>query len=147
MRDATCDVMVVGLGPVGATLAALLAKNGVSVVAMVKDSVVYPMPCAAHFDRGIMRILQQLGTADEVLKYSRVAPAYEFRTAKGEVLLRFDLDGSNPSGWATSYMFHQPGVEHALRKKLADAPNVDVRLNRKLEGLEQTGESVTVSVA
>ena len=47
---AKCDVLVVGLGPVGAVLAALLAQQGLSVIAIDKDAAVYPLPRAAHFD-------------------------------------------------------------------------------------------------
>jgi 3-(3-hydroxy-phenyl)propionate hydroxylase len=146
-KATSCDVMVVGLGPVGAMLAAFLSRNGISVIAVDKDSEVYPLPRAAHFDHEIMRMFQQLGIADEVLKHARVAPAYEFRTAAGDILLRFELDRPSPSGWAPSYMFHQPGVEHALRKILADAANAEVRLNRKFDRLEENGDGVAVTLS
>ncbi|MDR3507331.1 MAG: FAD-dependent monooxygenase, partial [Caulobacteraceae bacterium] len=73
-----CDVLIVGLGPVGAGLAALLSRQGVSTIAVDKDTEVYPLPRAAHFDHEIMRLFQQLGIAEAVLKHARVAPAYEF---------------------------------------------------------------------
>jgi len=143
-QRSTCDVMVIGLGPVGAMLAAFLARSGVSVIAVDKDAEVYPLPRAAHFDHEIMRLFQQLGIADEVLKHARVAPAYEFRTATGEILLRFDLNGPSPSGWAPSYMFHQPAVERALRRLLAEAPSAEVRLNRRFERFAETSDGVEV---
>ena len=64
-------------------------------------------------------------------------PAYEFRTAAGEVLMRFELDEEvSPSGWPTSFMFHQPGLENALREKLAASPHADVRLGSSFERLD-----------
>ncbi len=147
MSGFDCDVIVVGLGPVGAALAALLVQQDLSVVAIDKDVDVYPMPRAAHFDHEIMRLFQQLGVADEVLRHARVPSAYEFRTAGGEVLMRFELDrGPSPSGWPASFMFHQPGVENALRARVDAAPNADVRLGHRFVGLVQDAESVTAEI-
>ena len=50
MTDA-CEVLVVGLGPVGATLAALLGDAGVDVLAIDRSAEVYPLPRAAHFSQ------------------------------------------------------------------------------------------------
>ena len=60
MSGFDCDVIVVGLGPVGAALAALLVQQDLSVIAIDKDVDVYPMPRAAHFDHEIMRLFQHL---------------------------------------------------------------------------------------
>ncbi|HLZ84228.1 MAG TPA: bifunctional 3-(3-hydroxy-phenyl)propionate/3-hydroxycinnamic acid hydroxylase, partial [Caulobacteraceae bacterium] len=147
MSGFDCDVIVVGLGPVGAALAALLVQQDLSVVAIDKDLDVYPQPRAAHFDHEIMRLFQQLGVADEVLRHARVPSAYEFRNAAGEVLMRFELDrGPSPSGWPASFMFHQPGLENALRARVAAAPNADVRLGHRFVGLVQDAGGVTAKV-
>nr|MBP6547144.1 FAD-dependent monooxygenase [Phenylobacterium sp.] len=61
-----CDVLVVGLGPVGAVLTALLAQRGVRTLAIEKDTTVYPLPRAVHFDHETMRLFQQLGVAEQV---------------------------------------------------------------------------------
>ncbi|MFI4935062.1 MAG: bifunctional 3-(3-hydroxy-phenyl)propionate/3-hydroxycinnamic acid hydroxylase [Caulobacterales bacterium] len=146
-RAFDCDVLVVGLGPVGAALSALLIDRGLKVIAIDKDSLVYPLPRAAHFDHEIMRLFQQLGVADEVARHARAAPAYEFRNAAGEVLMHFDLDAAgSPSGWPTSFMFHQPGMENALRARLAASPLADVRLERAFSGLTQDADGVLATI-
>jgi len=141
-----CDVLVVGLGPVGATLAALLSKAGICTIALDKDTEVYPLPRAAHFDHEIMRVFQRLGLADEILPHTRRAPAYEFQTADGEVLMRFDLPFESPSAWSTGYMFHQPGVENALRKLLSSSQHSDMRLAHSFVSLAQDEDGVTAQV-
>ncbi|HEX2590391.1 MAG TPA: bifunctional 3-(3-hydroxy-phenyl)propionate/3-hydroxycinnamic acid hydroxylase [Rhizomicrobium sp.] len=141
--SSTCDVLVVGLGPVGAVLSALLAQEGLTVVAIDRDAEVYPLPRAAHFDHEIMRIFQQIGVAEEVLTHSRPAPAYEFRNATGEILMRFDLGREGAGGWPQSFMFNQPGMERAVRARLAKSDKVDVRLNRRLRSFEQAEGNVT----
>lgn len=141
-----CDVLIVGLGPVGAALAALLVQEGVSVIAVDRETEVYPMPRAVHFDHEIMRLLQQLGLAAEMARHARDLPVYEFRAADGQVLMRMDPAPETPSGWGSGYMFHQPGLETALRDVLAASPLADVRLGWRFVGLAQDAEGVSATV-
>jgi 3-(3-hydroxy-phenyl)propionate hydroxylase len=140
------DVLVVGLGPVGAAMAALLAQRGVSVIAIERDTVVYPLPRAVHFDHEIMRLFQQLGVAETVLPHTQQLPAYEFLTADRRLLMRLAPQPQTPFGWASGYMFHQPGLELALRARLDAEPAADVRLGWRLESLTQDGDGVTAGV-
>lgn len=136
------DVLISGLGPVGATLANLLGQQGLRVLAVERDTVVYPLPRAAHFDAEIMRVWQGLGLLDQVMAVSRRAPAYEFRTARGETLLHYDLgEVVVASGFAPSWMFNQPDLERALRAKLQDYPTVETRLGVALDRFELTDEN------
>ncbi|WP_304190032.1 bifunctional 3-(3-hydroxy-phenyl)propionate/3-hydroxycinnamic acid hydroxylase [Phenylobacterium aquaticum] len=148
LSDVDCDVLVVGLGPVGAALAALLVRAGVKVMAIDRSTEVYPLPRAAHFDHEIMRVFQALGVADAIGLHARPAPAYEFRAADGQVLMRFDLPiDRSPSGWATGYMFNQPAAEHALRAILAASPLADIRLGWGFLGLEQDDDGVSARLS
>lgn len=144
----SCQVLVVGLGPVGATLAALLGDAGVSVLAVDKSTEIYPLPRAAHFDHEVMRVFQQLGIAEALHAHARVAPGYEFRTARGEVLLRARPGGDRlaVSGWAQGYMFNQPGLEGLLRAKLDAAPLVEVHLGAQFKAMRQTPDGVEATL-
>ena len=144
--DFDCDVLIIGLGPVGATLAALLARAGVRTIALDKDAEVYPLPRAAHFDHEIMRIFQQLGIAEIVERHTRVAPAYEFRTADGQALLRFEIPAHSPSGWAAGYMFHQPALEQALRDLLATLPAATMHTGWRYLSLDHDSLGVTATI-
>jgi 3-(3-hydroxy-phenyl)propionate hydroxylase len=142
-----CDVLVVGFGPVGAAMAALLARRGIEVIAIDRDSAVYPLPRAVHLDHEIMRLLQQLGVAEEVRRHAREVPAYEFRAADGTLLMRLPPTPDTPSAWASGYMFHQPSLELALRDVVAMSGHADIRLGWRFEGLAQDPEGVTAKVA
>jgi len=140
-----CDVLVVGLGPVGAALAALLGQRGVNVIALEKDADVYPLPRAVHFDHEIMRLFQQLGLAEAVLAHARPVPDYEFRAADGQVLMRLPRAQASPSGWGAGYMFHQPSLDALLRAKAVET-GADLRLGWRLEGFAQDPAGVTAEV-
>lgn len=142
-----CDVLVVGLGPVGAAMAALLVRQGVSVIAIDREAEVYPLPRAVHFDHEIMRLFQQLGVADPVRRQARDLPAYEFRAADGELLMRLDPAADTASGWRSGYMFHQPSLELALRDILAGSDRAEMRLGWRFESLAQDAGGVTAAVA
>lgn len=118
--DFDCDVLIVGGGPTGVTLAALLARRGVRVIVAEKEPDIFPLPRAAHIDHEGMRILQEAGAAEAVMATSRRADRYEFRNARGKVLLCFEgAESVGPGGWPGANMIHQPSVEAALRRALA----------------------------
>ncbi len=140
------DVLIVGLGPVGAALAGLLAQWGVRAIAVDREREIYKQPRAAHFDHEIMRVFQQLGIAEAVLPYTRAISAYEFRNAAGDLLIDIQQrDTETPSSWRASYMFHQPGLEEALRAKLAQRSEITTLLGTSLTALEENNEGGIVA--
>lgn len=141
------DILVVGLGPVGAALSALLISKGISVVAIDKDTSVYPLPRAVHFDAEIMRLFQQLGIAEQVGRNADALPDYEFRTAARELLFCATPTAIAPSGWASGYMFHQPSLEYALRDILNVSPLADIRLGCSFDDLSQDAAGVTATLS
>ncbi len=129
------DVAVVGFGPVGATLAALCARRGLSVVVIDKDLDVYPLPRAAHVSDEVMRIWQEVGCADELFAGMRENVGMDFLSADHEVLHRMQSPGMAPSGWPASLFFHQPAVERTLRRTAQDL-GVHVQLGTEATALE-----------
>ncbi|MBI1238801.1 MAG: bifunctional 3-(3-hydroxy-phenyl)propionate/3-hydroxycinnamic acid hydroxylase [Alphaproteobacteria bacterium] len=133
------DVAVIGYGPTGAALAARLGQLGIRTLVVEKEPDVFPLPRAAHFDHEIMRVWQRLGIAEKILPETRPIGAYEFRNAKGEVLLEFGEHERTPSGWRSSYMFHQPALEKTLREAVARLPSVTIRLRTSFAALLENG--------
>jgi 3-(3-hydroxy-phenyl)propionate hydroxylase len=143
-----CDVLIIGGGPTGVTLAGLLAKRGVSVIVAEKDAAIFPLPRAAHIDHEGMRILQEAGAAKAVMATSRRANRYEFRNAKGKVLLCFGgAEGIGPGGWPVANMIHQPSVETALRASLAERAPDALRSGWEMIAFSQDTQGVTARFA
>ncbi|MGZ6022786.1 MAG: bifunctional 3-(3-hydroxy-phenyl)propionate/3-hydroxycinnamic acid hydroxylase MhpA [Rhizomicrobium sp.] len=138
------DVIIVGAGPVGATLSLLLAKEGASVVLADKATEIYPLPRAAHIDHEIVRVFQAIGAADAVMAASKATTYYDFLTASGELLMRFGSENQkSPSGWPASNMIHQPSVEAVLRDVIARKPAVQLKTEWALAGYEVDATGVT----
>jgi len=125
------DAIIVGAGPTGDTLAALLGKAGIKTLLADKSPTIFPLPRAAHVDHEIVRVFQQAGAADEVMAVCRPAEQYDFLTADRQVLMRFLTKGS-PSGWPAANMIHQPSVEEALRNQIVKLGAVDLQVGWEL---------------
>ena len=64
-----CDVAIVGLGPVGITLANLLGSFGHTVVALDAAPEIFDMPRAIGLDHESMRTFQSLGLAERMAPF------------------------------------------------------------------------------
>lgn len=148
MNPIECDVLIAGGGPTGVTLGILLAHQGVSVLIAEKEADIYPLPRAAHLDHETMRILQAAGVADAVAATSRTTDRYDFLTANGQVLLRFEGSAqTGPGGWPGANMIHQPSVEAALRARLAELPSARLESRWELRSFAEDATGITATIA
>src|ERR1700749_513039 len=91
--DRHFDVAIVGYGPVGQALAALLGRAGHRVLVFERFQDIYRLPRAVHLDHEIMRLLQSLDLAAVLADEMVPVQDYQWFGADGELLLRFDVDG------------------------------------------------------
>ncbi len=139
------DVVIVGFGPVGATLAHLLGLEGVKTLVLEREPAAYHLPRAVHFDDEVMRVFQTVGIADALAPKLRLNVGMRFVGADGGLLLDWPRpQEESAQGWNASYRFHQPDLEEALRATLADRPTVTVRARADVFLVEDRGDHVAL---
>ena len=144
-NDLVVDVAVIGYGPTGMMLAALLGQQGHSVVVLERHKGLYNLPRAACFDDEIMRTFQKLGIAEAVHEGAVVQRDYDWINAQGETLVELEYADPAPGGWAALYMMYQPHVETVLDRHLKTAPTVEVRQGFTVTGMAQHADGVAIT--
>jgi 3-(3-hydroxy-phenyl)propionate hydroxylase len=137
------DVVIVGYGPVGATLAHLLGLQGVRTLVLEREAATYHLPRAVHFDDEVMRVFQTIGVADRISALTRINPGMRFVDREGLLLLDWPRPQEvGPQGWHASYRVHQPDLEEVLRDALAARDSVEVRTRCDAFLVEDRGDHV-----
>jgi 3-(3-hydroxy-phenyl)propionate hydroxylase len=145
--DLTTDVLIVGLGPSGATLANLMGRRGHRVVVIDQASTVYDKPRAITADQEALRIFQEIGLADAIAGEVTPHPGTDFIGLNGQVIKRFyPAPPPNPLAWEPSFMFVQPELEATLRQGLSRWPGVVTLTEHKYLDLQQDADGVTARV-
>jgi 2-polyprenyl-6-methoxyphenol hydroxylase-like FAD-dependent oxidoreductase len=120
------DVAVVGYGPTGMSLAALLGRLGHRVIVLERYTGLYNLPRAACFDDEIMRVFQKLGIAKEIGRGARPQYQYDWVNSTGKTLVKLEYEKIAPGGWSALYMMFQPHIEAVLDSYDKALPTVDV---------------------
>jgi len=143
VTDQIYDVAVVGYGPTGATLANLLADQGLQVVVIEREADIYKLPRAVHFDDETMRVFQTVGIADALSRCVYINPGMKFQDQSGRELLDWPRDQNMTShGWNASYRLHQPDLETLLRKQLGTKNNVSQLLHCQMQMITEHTDHV-----
>ena len=142
------DVAIVGLGPVGATLALLLREQGIRSLIIERDTDVVPFPRAAHFDDEIIRTLQNVGLG-HLAERMEIPDRYSFFDVDWAMFLdRVYPKGLSDQGYAHDYMFFQPDLERDLRAELMRGPLAPtVLLGTEVTSILQDAQGVTIATS
>ncbi|MGZ4804999.1 MAG: bifunctional 3-(3-hydroxy-phenyl)propionate/3-hydroxycinnamic acid hydroxylase MhpA [Ilumatobacteraceae bacterium] len=138
------DVVIIGLGPTGLTLATLLGRRGLSAVVLEREPAFYGMARAVYTDDECMRVFQEGGVAAELAKDMNVDGTVQWIRKDGSVLAQFSTT-ARTLGWPVSNFLYQPYLENTLEDLLSRYPDVIVRRSRAVVGVEQDAEGVTVT--
>ncbi|MGT2511157.1 FAD-dependent monooxygenase [Cupriavidus basilensis] len=134
------DVLLVGLGPVGAALANLLGRYGIRVLAIDRATEIFAKPRAIALDNEALRILQLVGVAEG--EFATVAiPKVQYRSPLFGRFARIN-SASIVDGHPMLVTFYQPELEAVLRKKLSAYRTVEVRLGTELQSFVDDGHHV-----
>ncbi|MEU2256842.1 bifunctional 3-(3-hydroxy-phenyl)propionate/3-hydroxycinnamic acid hydroxylase [Nocardia xishanensis] len=140
------DVVVVGLGPTGLTLANLLGRRGVSVLALEREPEYYGLARAVYTDDEGMRIFQTAGAADELAADMNLDSTVQWVRSDGKLLAQFN-QVERPLGWPVVNFLYQPYLENTLERALERFPHVTVRRGREVVDFDQDATGVGVEHA
>ncbi len=143
MLPDTCDVLVVGAGPVGLAIAITLAQRGVRPLLIERAETPQTTSRAAVIHAHTLEILDRIGVADGLVAEGRKIEKFAFRDRDRLLgLIRFD---GLPSDHRYLLMLPQDRTEAVLLDHLA-ALDVAVMRGASLVGLEEAGDHVAARV-
>ncbi len=138
------DVLVVGYGPVGATIVNLLGRYGVRTLAVDKDKAIFMAPRAIALDNEALRILQLAGIEDG--DFDKVA----FRHVRMHSPQLGEFGRLNTLGPIDGHpklvTFYQPELEAALRRRASQYGEVHIALGVALTGFVETSDGAVATL-
>lgn len=146
-EELSADVLVVGLGPTGMTLANFLGQMGWRVVGLERDEDIYYAPRAVHFDDEIMRIFQSIGLSGEIGRTSEPFADMELLARPGAKPRLRTVIGSQDRryGHHGAWWFHQPTLEKHLWDGLGRFPGVTAMRGVEVVAVEQDADACRVT--
>ena len=144
MSESSTDVIVVGAGPVGLSLANLLGMRGVRVTVLEALPSLIDYPRGVGIDDESLRSLQTMGLVHDALPFT--TPAHIMRLVNGRGRTITEIRPTTTEfGWSRRNAFSQPDVDKVLLTGLDRFPSVDVRFGHDVSDIHEEPGAVRVS--
>jgi 3-(3-hydroxy-phenyl)propionate hydroxylase len=138
------DVLIIGNGPVGASMAAMLGRYGVQTLVVDKVHDVLLMPRAIALDNEALRILQLAGLAEDAFD-KVVIPEVRMHCPIMGQFGRANTSGSL-DGHPKLVTFYQPDLERAMREQGETFAHVQRQGGVELLELKQDNEGISAQL-
>ena len=136
------DVLVIGAGPTGLTLAASLAARGVATTVVDRQAAGANTSRAAVVNARSLEVLEHLDVARRLVKEGVQAPLFTIRD-RGRVLIPIDFSGL-PTEYPYSLMVPQSTTERLLLERLEELGGSVLR-PKTVTGIDQDPDGVTAT--
>lgn len=143
---ASTDVLIVGAGPVGLTLANYLGMHGVRTRVIEQRETLIDYPRGVGIDDESLRAFQAIGLIDRILPHTTPNQVMRFVNGRGRTLAVI-APTEQPFGWPRRSGFIQPLVDEQLLAGLDRFDDVEVLWSHTLESLAGDADGVTATVA
>jgi 3-(3-hydroxy-phenyl)propionate hydroxylase len=140
------DVVVVGAGPVGLTLANGLGLQGVRTLVAEERDALIDYPRGVGLDDEALRTFQGIGLVDAVLPHTVPNQILRFFDGKRRLLAEMAPPDAR-FGWPKRNGFVQPLVDAELLKGLDRFDHVEVAWGHPMTSIAETADGVTVGLA
>jgi 3-(3-hydroxy-phenyl)propionate hydroxylase len=145
MKQRDAEVIILGAGPVGLTIANYLGQAGIDVLVLEKLEHIIDYPRAIGIDDEALRTIQSIGLIDKVLPHTTPWHWMRFLTPKGRCFASIEPK-TDEFGWSRRNAFIQPQVDKVLYEGLERFPNVRFLFSREMQQFSQDDESVAITV-
>ncbi|HZQ30392.1 MAG TPA: bifunctional 3-(3-hydroxy-phenyl)propionate/3-hydroxycinnamic acid hydroxylase [Mycobacterium sp.] len=140
------QVVIVGAGPVGLTLANILGLQGVRTLVADERDTLIDYPRGVGLDDEALRTFQAIGLVKEILPHTVPNQILRFFDAKRRLLAEMAPPDAQ-FGWPKRNGFVQPLVDAELLRGLDRFEHVEVRWGRRMDGCSESTDAVTVELA
>ncbi|MGO4382065.1 bifunctional 3-(3-hydroxy-phenyl)propionate/3-hydroxycinnamic acid hydroxylase [Pseudoduganella sp. RAF53_2] len=141
---ASVDVLVAGMGPVGATAANLLGRYGLRTLVIDKAQDIFLAPRAIVLDNEALRILQMAGLEEGAFATCAISEVQMHSPVFG-YYARANTAG-HTDGHPRLVTFYQPELERVLRARLAQYACVQTSLGTELVDFSQDANGVRATL-
>lgn len=145
-----CQVIIVGAGPVGLTMANLLARYGVSTIIFEKKREITYTPRAVSLDDEALRVWQSFGVLESI------RPNLYYSEQEDQVLLRYIDDDQRQLftlrnapkrfGHPSAVTIFQYEIDLALKDNLAQFAHVHLHFSHTVQSVTNASDHVAVKV-
>ena len=141
----SCEVVVIGAGPVGLMTANLLGAAGVDVIVLERNPGLMRLPRAIAYDAETLRLFARVGLFNEIASGLIQDPKVVYLNARGTALMAIHVSrrfyGHSPLG-----TFYQPSFEQALLKGLSRFANARIGFRHNVLDVLQDDHSVHLGI-
>lgn len=148
MSEPDFEIAIIGLGPVGALTALLLAEEGLRVAILEQSREPLTLPRAVGLDGESMRSFQRIGLGDAVdaiVQPPRETDRVDFTDSRHQPLFGVEFPPHGPNGWRDLAFFDQPELEALLREFVTKHDRIEVLLGREVVALAEAGNEILVN--
>jgi len=136
-QDKEPVIVVVGMGPVGMTVALRLARQGIPVTVLEASDDLSLESRASTFHPSSLEILDELGVIDEVLEIGLKAPGFQYRGKNRGLIAHLDMSVlADDTKYPYRIQLEQSKVTRIIRKHLEAMPHVTLRLGTPVQRVE-----------
>lgn len=144
-RRFDADVAIIGAGPVGLMLGALLAQHNIRTIIYEKRLAPYSAPRAIAFDPETLRTFQAIGRYEALEPSLLRDVAVAYFSGKGDLLARI-TNTDERLGFSPRGTFYQPELEAAILDGLASWPSLSLQRGVEVSDVCDLGNRVDLNL-
>ncbi len=138
MSESPPEIVIIGAGPAGCTLAALLAQRGIPVL-VFDDDKRPDLLVGESLIPGVVAVMRQLGIEERAAKFCTYKPGASFFTTKG-ARLHFNFKTVEHILPGYSYNAPRPEFDNLLRVRAEELGARFVKARAEIERCDRNGE-------